>query len=106
MKFENFTEEQVERHVARVNDRFGCAEKDQSVLTDLHKINLLSCSRHPNGKLMRELVKVVEKKTLHRVRVRLLSVRGQKVAVFNVDETFYAIADTCTHRGGPYLRER
>jgi hypothetical protein len=62
LKFENFTEEQVERHLARVNDRFGCAEKDQSVLTDLHKINLLSCSRHPNGKLMRELVKVVEKK--------------------------------------------
>jgi nitrite reductase (NADH) small subunit len=30
-----------------------------------------------------------------------VEVRGQKVAVFNVDGTFYAIGDTCTHRGGP-----
>ena len=30
-----------------------------------------------------------------------VDVRGQKVAVFNVDGTFYAISDTCTHRGGP-----
>ena len=28
-------------------------------------------------------------------------VEGQKVAVFNVDGKVYAIADTCTHRGGP-----
>lgn len=26
---------------------------------------------------------------------------GKKVAVFNVDGNYYAIGDTCTHRGGP-----
>ena len=26
---------------------------------------------------------------------------GEKVALFNVDGSFYAIADTCTHSGGP-----
>ena len=26
---------------------------------------------------------------------------GQKVALFNVDGNYYAVADTCTHRGGP-----
>jgi len=26
---------------------------------------------------------------------------GEKVALFNVSGTVYAIADTCTHRGGP-----
>ena len=26
---------------------------------------------------------------------------GEKVALFNVEGTIHAIADTCTHRGGP-----
>lgn len=26
---------------------------------------------------------------------------GHKIALFNVDGTFCAIGDTCTHRGGP-----
>jgi nitrite reductase (NADH) small subunit len=30
-----------------------------------------------------------------------VEVRGQRIAVFNVNGTFYAIGDTCTHRGGP-----
>lgn len=28
-------------------------------------------------------------------------VKGQSIAVFNVDGTFYAIDNTCAHRGGP-----
>jgi nitrite reductase/ring-hydroxylating ferredoxin subunit len=28
-------------------------------------------------------------------------VGGQKIALFNAGGTFYAIGDTCTHRGGP-----
>jgi nitrite reductase/ring-hydroxylating ferredoxin subunit len=32
---------------------------------------------------------------------RLVQVNGQKVAVFNVDGTFYATQDKCTHVGGP-----
>ena len=50
---------------------------------------------------MGELVKVVEKKDVAPGSSAAVEVRGQKVAVFNVDGTFYAIGDTCTHRGGP-----
>ena len=28
-------------------------------------------------------------------------IEGQKVALFNVEGAYYAIGDTCTHRGGP-----
>jgi len=30
-----------------------------------------------------------------------VEVNGQKLALFNVDGAYYAIEDTCTHRGGP-----
>ena len=30
-----------------------------------------------------------------------VEVNGKAIAVFNVDGTFYAIDDTCTHVGGP-----
>ena len=30
-----------------------------------------------------------------------IEVAGNKIALFNVDGTCHAIADTCTHRGGP-----
>jgi nitrite reductase/ring-hydroxylating ferredoxin subunit len=30
-----------------------------------------------------------------------IDVNGKLVAVFNVDGSFYAINDTCAHRGGP-----
>ena len=30
-----------------------------------------------------------------------VSVAGQPVALFNVDGTFFAISNTCLHRGGP-----
>ena len=46
---------------------------------------------------MGELVKVVEKKDIAPGSSTAVEVRGQKVAVFNVDGTFYAIGDTCTH---------
>ena len=31
----------------------------------------------------------------------IVEVDGKKIALFNVDGAFYAIDDTCTHRGGP-----
>ena len=50
---------------------------------------------------MGELVKVGEKKDIAPGSSTAVEVRGEKVAVFNVDGTFYAIGGTCTHRGGP-----
>lgn len=32
---------------------------------------------------------------------KLVEAGGKKIALFNVDGTFYAIDNTCTHRGGP-----
>jgi nitrite reductase/ring-hydroxylating ferredoxin subunit len=32
---------------------------------------------------------------------RKVEAGGKKIALFNVDGTYYAIDDTCTHRGGP-----
>jgi nitrite reductase/ring-hydroxylating ferredoxin subunit len=32
---------------------------------------------------------------------KTVDVKGKPVAVFNVEGTFYAISDTCLHRGGP-----
>ena len=29
------------------------------------------------------------------------TVEGQRIALFNVEGTYYAIGDSCTHRGGP-----
>ncbi len=34
-------------------------------------------------------------------RGKLVETGGKKIALFNLDGTFYAIDDTCTHRGGP-----
>jgi 3-phenylpropionate/trans-cinnamate dioxygenase ferredoxin component len=32
---------------------------------------------------------------------KLVEAAGKRVALFNVDGQFYAIDDTCSHRGGP-----
>jgi len=32
---------------------------------------------------------------------KMIEVGGKKIALFNVEGSFYAIDDTCTHRGGP-----
>ena len=32
---------------------------------------------------------------------KLIEANGKKIALFNVDGSFYAIDDTCTHKGGP-----
>ena len=34
-------------------------------------------------------------------QAKLVNAGDQRVALFNVDGTCYAISDTCTHRGGP-----
>ena len=32
---------------------------------------------------------------------KMVEVEGKKIALFNVEGSFYAIDDICTHRGGP-----
>ena len=45
--------------------------------------------------------KVAESKDLAPGRGMVFDVAGKRIAVFNVDGTYSAIGDTCTHRGGP-----
>jgi nitrite reductase (NADH) small subunit/3-phenylpropionate/trans-cinnamate dioxygenase ferredoxin subunit len=45
--------------------------------------------------------KVNEVKGLAPGSGKAVEVGGQRIAVFNIGGTFYAIGDTCTHRRGP-----
>lgn len=50
---------------------------------------------------MSEFVKAIEAQALAPGQGMELSLGGKAVALFNVDGAFYAIANTCIHRGGP-----
>jgi nitrite reductase (NADH) small subunit len=46
-------------------------------------------------------VKVAQASELEPNHGKLVEAQGKKIALFNVDGKFYAIDNTCTHRGGP-----
>ena len=50
---------------------------------------------------MAEWLKVAKASDIAPGEARALDVGARRIAIFNIDETFYAIDDTCTHRGGP-----
>ena len=50
---------------------------------------------------MGELTRVAEAKDLPPGKSMCIEFGGEKVALFNVGGTIYAISDTCTHAGGP-----
>jgi len=50
---------------------------------------------------MGRLVKVADTKAVPPGTAVAIDLEGRSVALFNVDGTFYAIDDTCTHAGGP-----
>ncbi len=50
---------------------------------------------------MSDFTKVADAKDLPLGKSTCVESGGEKVALFNVDGTIYAIADTCTHLGGP-----
>ena len=50
---------------------------------------------------MGEFVRVAAKSEIAPETSKLVEVAGKKIAVFNVNGTFCAIEDTCTHKGGP-----
>jgi nitrite reductase/ring-hydroxylating ferredoxin subunit len=50
---------------------------------------------------MAEFVKVARVGEIAPGEARAVEAGGKRIALFNVDGTFYAIDDTCTHRGGP-----
>lgn len=50
---------------------------------------------------MGEFVKVAEAKDIAAGTGIFVELEGDRIALFNVNGTFYAIGDTCTHAGGP-----
>lgn len=50
---------------------------------------------------MANYIPVLKKEDLAAGSCTTVDVKGTKIALFNVDGTFYAIDDTCLHRGGP-----
>ena len=50
---------------------------------------------------MADFVKVCKTADIPAGSGRTVQVNGKPVAVFNVDGSFYAISNTCLHRGGP-----
>ena len=50
---------------------------------------------------MTQFIKVATTGELGDQQAKLVEVEGQKIALFRVNGAFYALSDTCTHRGGP-----
>ena len=50
---------------------------------------------------MAKLIKVADAKQLAPGNATVVEFDGNRIAVFNVGGTFYAIDDTCPHAGGP-----
>ena len=50
---------------------------------------------------MAEYVKVAKTAEIEPGKARLVDVKGKPIALFNVDGNFFAVDNTCTHRGGP-----
>ena len=54
-------------------------------------------------------VAIVKIADVHQVppgRGKVVRVGGKVIALFNINGTFYAMDNVCTHRGGPLGRER
>jgi nitrite reductase/ring-hydroxylating ferredoxin subunit len=50
---------------------------------------------------MEGFVKTAKSDEIQPGQGKMVEIDGKKIALFNVDGAFYAIDDTCTHRGGP-----
>jgi len=50
---------------------------------------------------MAQFTKVASTADLAPGEAKCVEVAGKKIALFNLEGSFYAIDDTCTHRGGP-----
>ncbi len=50
---------------------------------------------------MAEFVKVASVAEIAPGQARLLNVRGKEIALFNVEGTFFALENACTHEEGP-----
>ena len=50
---------------------------------------------------MADFVKVAKLSDIASGESKLVEVNGQRIALFNLDGSYYALDDACTHKGGP-----
>lgn len=50
---------------------------------------------------MADFVRVAKTNELEPGQGRLVEAKGKQIALFDVDGKFFAVDNTCTHRGGP-----
>lgn len=50
---------------------------------------------------MPQFIKVAERSEIAEGTGKCIEVEGKQIALFHLGDEFYAIDDTCTHRGGP-----
>lgn len=50
---------------------------------------------------MADFVKVAQTNEIEPGQARIVGVKGKKIALFNVEGQFFAIDNTCSHKGGP-----
>lgn len=50
---------------------------------------------------MPEFVKVAKTSDIAPGEAKAVDFGAKRIAIFNIDATYHAIDDTCTHRGGP-----
>ena len=50
---------------------------------------------------MADYMKVAKTTEIEPGQARLVDVNGRSIALFNVDGQFFALDNTCTHKGGP-----
>jgi 3-phenylpropionate/trans-cinnamate dioxygenase ferredoxin component len=48
-----------------------------------------------------DFVKIARKSEIPQGEVRTFDVQGKRISICNVDESYYAIADLCTHDNAP-----
>ncbi len=50
---------------------------------------------------MANLVKAVSRDEISRGQGKCVDISGKAIALFNIEGDFYAMDNTCVHRGGP-----
>jgi len=53
---------------------------------------------------MADFVNVAKASDIEPGQARLVEVKGKQIALFNIDGQFFALDNTCTHRGGPLAK--
>ena len=55
---------------------------------------------------MADFVKVAKTNEIEPGQAQLVDVKGKRIALFNGDGKFFALDNTCTHRGGHWPKAR